>query len=617
MKHDATRERPLKRGEGQWRRWRSGAWLVVVAMTTPLMASAEFHIRPHLQNVTRDGGTIIWESTDEKVGRVEFGRSADDMTAVEEQSPARIHRVRLSGLQPGTSYSYRVTEGGETVSAEFKTAPDGPVPVTFIVVGDSRRWEDRWQATEMAKHTLQWHPDFYINNGDLVRSGHDYDLWPEHFERFAGINREYMMVSARGNHEGSMYNDKDRDWFARYHELPGAGEPVSTFDWGNTHFVIVSYEDTATASEALARHLQDVTARWTVVVQHFPVYCTGYDSPDDSRKEPGETFSSFVRVLDRYDVDLDLAGHTHIYERTYPLRNARRDDRAGVSYVINGGDINANYPETFTAVKDNKRRQAKPTYTVVSCLDDRIELRTFCWGTATNRIERMDYLTIWEDESVPRSALEALEGKEGGALVAAIEDLGAMLYEPAVARLTTFLRHDDEAVREAAAAALRHIGTESASRALVPFLVDDDVAVRREAARALEIVLPPDLTETVKFHALDAGQDEEVREALVGALQLHGPEAMAREVSLALLDSQAPVAVRRRAAYAMGRLAKSTDVRTLTRCVEQETDAYVLMRLAYTLNQLTGKKVSLDSKGPFAMSKPGMRRAFIETWLER
>lgn len=59
----------------------------------PVTASADFHIRPHLQNVTRDGCTVIWESTDEKIGVVEFGPSAEVMTAVKEQVPATMRRL--------------------------------------------------------------------------------------------------------------------------------------------------------------------------------------------------------------------------------------------------------------------------------------------------------------------------------------------------------------------------------------------------------------------------------------------------------------------------------------------------------------------------------------------
>ena len=45
-----------------------------------------------------------------------------------------------------------------------------------------------------------------------------------------------------------------------------------------------------------------------------------------------------------------------------------------------GGDINGNYPEWWTAVADDRNTQSKPTYTVVQCKDDEMELRTFCWS---------------------------------------------------------------------------------------------------------------------------------------------------------------------------------------------------------------------------------------------
>ena len=57
-----------------------------------------------------------------------------------------------------------------------------------------------------------------------------------------------MMVTARGNHEGSQMRDVENDWFAKYHELPGEGEPFAAFDWGNTHFVLISYESTPVAA---------------------------------------------------------------------------------------------------------------------------------------------------------------------------------------------------------------------------------------------------------------------------------------------------------------------------------------------------------------------------------
>jgi len=592
-------------------------FLTLVLCALPLWPALgqSFYIKPHLQNVTTDGATLIWETPEANVGEVEFGLPGALDKKAQDPAATKIHRVRLTGLQPETAYAYRVRAGADEASATFRTAPGSSRPTAFVVLGDSRRWDDRWQATNMAAHIERWKPEFYINNGDLVVRGHDYALWPEHFDRFSDISDRYMIVTARGNHEGSMYNDTENDWFAKYHELPGEGEPYSAFDWGNVHVVLISIEDIKNCASWLDQHLAGVDKnKWVLVVQHVPVYCAGYGSPDDSRKETGDNFPELAQVLDKHNVRMDMSGHTHIYERSYPMRAGKRDDRGGY-YIVNGGDINSNYPEHWTAVRDDKRVQAKPTYSVFQTHDDRVDIRTFCWSTVENAIVPIDRIVIPKDESVAQAAVAALAGKQGAGLVAAIEEVGATMYAPAVDTLAPYLKDADPAVRRAAASALRAIGTEAASEALAPYLDDADLAVRREAARALEITLPQKLAKQARRAALDSAQDEDVRVALLGALQLHAPAKVTRKTSVAVLESDAPVAVRQRAAYALGRVADKSDARLLARLVQKEEDEYALVRLGWTLNNVTSGRVSLNDKGTFVHSKPGARDEYIQEWL--
>lgn len=587
-------------------------------------AAQRFHIRPHLQNVTQDGATLIWETPDPCVGEVEYGRPGALENKAKESAPSEIHRVRMTGLQAGTEYGYRVRAGNEEATATFRTAPAGIRPTTFVAVGDSRRWNGHWERSKMSDHCLQWKPEFFMNNGDLVLRGHEYNLWPEHFQRFADINGSYMMVTARGNHEGSMYSDRDNDWFAKYHELPDEGEPRLSFDWGNIHMVLLSYEDVgspariAATAEWLDRDLSEAGKdRWNIVVQHFPIYCAGYDGPEDSRKEVGKTLAPLARVMERHGVRVNMAGHTHIYERSYPWREDKRDDAAGVVYVVNGGDINANYPEPWTAVRDDKRTQSKPTYSVFQCLDDRIDIRTFAWSTVENAIVEIDHAIVPKSEDVAKAAVAALAGKRGAELARAVEEVGAMMYGPGASAVAPALKDSDAAVRRAAASALRSIGTEEAAEALAACLDDEDAAVRREAARALEIALPEGRVEEAARRAVDSAEDEDVRVALLGALQRHAPARAAKKAAFKVLASDAPEAVRRRAAYALGAIAEKGDARKLAKLVRNETDEYVLIRLGYTLNNVTGNKVPLGDKSPFANSRPGTRGEFVKTWLKR
>src|SRR5690606_23772436 len=109
-----------------------------------------------------------------------------DKTA-SEPAAAKIHRVRMTGLAPGTEYAYRITAGDAVHESTFITAPAEEREVVFVVIGDSRRWGDTWEGTGMKEHVMQWNPEFFVTMGDLVLNGHKYELWPEHFARFADI----------------------------------------------------------------------------------------------------------------------------------------------------------------------------------------------------------------------------------------------------------------------------------------------------------------------------------------------------------------------------------------------------------------------------------------------
>ncbi|HNT86338.1 MAG TPA: hypothetical protein PKL84_00610, partial [Candidatus Hydrogenedentes bacterium] len=160
------------------------AMLVLLAAAFALPAVAQdaeqgFHIRPHMNNITRDGATLIWETRQPGESVVEYGREgAFDQRATGAPDEHNIHRVRITGLEAETVHSYRVRAGNDVQESTFKTAPATDRPVTFIVVGDSRRWNASWESTRMAAHAAQWNPEFYINNGDLVVNGHQRDLWP-------------------------------------------------------------------------------------------------------------------------------------------------------------------------------------------------------------------------------------------------------------------------------------------------------------------------------------------------------------------------------------------------------------------------------------------------------
>jgi hypothetical protein len=601
----------------------SNTLLGAILLITPAVnAQSGFRIDPHIQNITQDGATLIWESNEEETGSLTWGPKGEPLSnTIDAAKLGKIQRVRIKGLSAGTEYTYSIATGEDVKSASFITAPvDKDREITFIVVGDSRRWGNRWSETGMDEHVLQWNADVYVTMGDLVGDGHQYEQWPEHFGRFASITQSKWFVTARGNHEGSQIRGTENDWFAKYHELPGDGEPYAVFDWGNTHFVLVSYESTGRekdwtkSAQWLDRHLESVDSQYTVVAHHFPVYCTGYYSDDLSRKEPGINAGEFRKVLDKHNVTLNCTGHTHIYERHYPLRNNQRDDENGTWYVVNGGDINANFPDWWSAVTDDRQTQAKPTYTVYQMKSDRVVARTFAWSKVNNAIEEIDYFVIAPDPSIGAATLKNLSNQKGDSLRDGIKDLGALLFAPAAKPLLEYLDHDDESVRHAAARSLALLGNESIAPELVTYLTHSDPVVAASVARSLEAAMPGKLAKSVAKLVLDEAVNENVRFHLIGALQFHASEKLAADTMVKLLSAGITGELRNRASYTLADTATAKHTKAMLELVQAEESKYVTFTLARTLNKVTGNRVSLADKGPLANSEPGDRGAMVDRW---
>jgi len=596
----------------------------VVVVSFSATAESTFRIAPHIQNITKDGATLIWETTEDEIGSATWGVKGGDLSdSVNGAASGKLHRVRIDGLSAGTEYTYSISTGSDTQTATFITAPESDAAeVTFIVVGDSRRWGDRWHATRMKDHAEQWKADFYMTMGDLVGDGHQYVQWPEHFDRYKYITDSKWFVTARGNHEGSQIRGTDQDWYAKYHELPGDGEPYASFEWGNTHFVLISYESTGrekdwtSSAKWLDDHLQSVDSQYTVVAHHFPVYCTGYYGYGKSRKEPGINAAEFRKVLDKHNVDLNCSGHTHIYERHYPLKNDQRNDQDGTWYVVNGGDINANYPDWWTAVSDDRQTQDKPTYTVYHMKADRIVARTFAWSKATQSIEEIDYFVIAQDESIPEKILDGLSNQSGDALAQDIKDLGALLHAPAARPLLSYLNHGDKLIRRAAADSLSILGNADIAEDLLPFLTDEDGSIAENAARSIEVAMPSKLSKKIAKLILDESTGNGVKFHLVGALQFHAPDKIAFDTMAKLLESGVQDELRNRTSYAIGEVSSSKNTRALTELIRDEESKYVTMTLGHTLNRVSGNRVKMSSRNGLEESAPGERREFIERWTK-
>jgi 3',5'-cyclic AMP phosphodiesterase CpdA len=218
---------------------------------------AAFRVQPYLQNPASDAMTVIWFSHGPQPGAVTVAgpdgertlkstavradalcyhpAEVDHLPADHDLGPPYKHRVRLTGLEPQTTYRYRVRQGGSAFAGRFRTAPAADGAVRFIVYADSetepestgsaRRWAQPFgnrKRLYLVDQTIGYaenlkiiaarQPDFIAIAGDLVEIGGEQRDWDEFWRHNAGDYNDIASTTpifpALGNHDNYGGPDK-------------------------------------------------------------------------------------------------------------------------------------------------------------------------------------------------------------------------------------------------------------------------------------------------------------------------------------------------------------------------------------------------------------------------
>lgn len=302
-------------------------------------ASISFRCGPYLLAPARDSMTVAWESDSPCRAFVSLAKGDGpfcppiEVPAVEDApvfqgTQMAFYRWTLEGLDPETDYRYRVElEGGEHLTAGFRTLPKNPERLRLITLSDSHAF-----ATRESFNRAVWanRPDFILHSGDLVEGT---GAQAEQFAYFLRGQDErnfihwFPVLYAEGNHDqGGPYFDayiyKVQD--ARYGaEVRGD----CSMDCGGLHISLMNsgpwglgemnaetagkpadagtLREIAAAEAWLRKDLSEERAKqamFRLLVLHHP-YSDAYTARHiPAIAEPGR-------------VDLVLAGHTHSYAR--------------------------------------------------------------------------------------------------------------------------------------------------------------------------------------------------------------------------------------------------------------------------------------------------------------
>ena len=279
-------------------------------------------------------------------------------------------RVKLSGLEPNTTYKYMIisspagrgtstsTGDASTGTYTFKTA--GAKEWSACIISDFHNYSPipgRLEAADkMIGKIKEYDPsmDWVLHLGDICAWGGSYSFW----KNLYGMQwfRDYMWAGVNGNHDNmSRKYELTNEYFRNSAAYPLNGYPGEMgvcywFKYGEALFIMLNNESMRTqegledAQEWFKSVIKSNPSKYIIVCEHYQWFF-GTDGADSQ-------IARWSQLFDKYGVDLALAGNNHIYVRTNALYNKKETDGSrGTVYIQ-------------TPSSDNERGQAmKPELT--------------------------------------------------------------------------------------------------------------------------------------------------------------------------------------------------------------------------------------------------------------
>ncbi|WP_165492340.1 metallophosphoesterase [Jiulongibacter sediminis] len=303
--------------------------------------------------------TLSWKTDVQVKSKVVYynANNKSQSLEIEEQEAGVYHEVRLQNLLPNTKYIYHIFTGDQLISGSssqfFYTAPDSQTTqeITFWAMGDfgdhgkSVYVENQKAVSEAFKTVNPGKTDLWLWLGD-----HAYCCGTEEqYDRqvFNAYGPKLMnnipVMPSPGNHEyyatGSGQADRKIPYFDIF-SLPTQGEiggisskteAYYSYNYGNVHLISLDSfglddgmyrlsDSRSRQYQWLIADLKANTLPWVIVYFHHPPY-SSLSHVSDAEQELLDIRRNLVPVFDQYQVDLVLNGHSHVYERSFLMKD--------------------------------------------------------------------------------------------------------------------------------------------------------------------------------------------------------------------------------------------------------------------------------------------------------
>jgi len=331
-------------------------WLTKYSVTgtdieiVPYSANPDFSGRP----TTGSGIDATSESVDKAYPGADIGLL---VTLLPYSRDYVKHTIKLTDLEPGKKYSYRIGDaelGWWSETGTITTAGGEDEAFTFFYLTDPQaQREDQYaRFGEVLDTAYELYPDgrFVVSAGDQVDAGGNVKHW-NYFLNSTDSLLSLPLMPTTGNHEdeGAVITEN--------FVLPNVPEQnldsgvYYSYDYNGVHFTVLNTNDTEDDKLGQAQlnwmtnDIRSSDAKWKIVVLHKAPYSNGSHYDDGDVEGIRNQLSTLLPYL---GVDLVLQGHDHVYLRTDVLNgNVVMPTKTGTK-TYNGQDYTVKYDPNGT-----------------------------------------------------------------------------------------------------------------------------------------------------------------------------------------------------------------------------------------------------------------------------
>ena len=298
---------------------------------------------PYLQSMTSESVLIQWRTASPQSSQVTLVTKGEKKTRVIADTNRVIdHIVKVSGLRPTKSYTYSISPKHQ---GSFHTKPKAgdPKSVRIWALGDFGFVAPNQKAVISAikNYTADKPIDAWIWLGDnAYNNGKDEEYQQHVFDVYqADFFPNLALYPSPGNHDYAGKHDATVPPYFKIFSMPTQGEAGGvasnsesyySVDYGSLHLISIDTEIRDAAGNQvmdgkgdqydwLAKDLAANRLPFTIVYFHKPPYSKGSHN-SDTEADMKNMREKVNPLFEKYNVDLVLAGHSHVYERTKPLR---------------------------------------------------------------------------------------------------------------------------------------------------------------------------------------------------------------------------------------------------------------------------------------------------------